>query len=48
MDGWQIIAIVLCASFLAGMATCLILMPGRLDGGKDSINTGVDLDSRAE
>ena len=36
MDGWQIVAIVLCILFAAGAAICLLVKPGRLDERKDT------------
>jgi len=36
MDGWQIVAIILCVVFVAGAAICLLVMPGRLDESKDT------------
>jgi DHA2 family multidrug resistance protein-like MFS transporter len=36
MDGWQIVAIVLCVLFVVGAAICLLIMPGRLDEHKDT------------
>jgi MFS family permease len=36
MDGWQIVAIILCAIFAAGAAICLRFMPHWLDKTKDT------------
>lgn len=34
MDGWQIVAIILCGICVAGTAICLLVMPGRSDESK--------------
>ena len=36
MDGWQIVAIILCSIFAAGAAICLRFMPHWLDKTKET------------
>jgi EmrB/QacA subfamily drug resistance transporter len=42
MDGWQVDAIILCVTFAAAGALCLLFMPNRLDESKDTKIEGVE------